>query len=560
MNRKIVSTALVAGLLLSTTITTHAVATTTTPNSESSFTQEKSTGTSIQDSVNDAKNNIEEPSTKDSQKTEVNIPNTIKGIYETVSSIAADERNFTLNNSSFNKLATQLKELEQLVLATPNSVNSEVKNVLMVSEEAIMYIDAALNWHVYRGQRDGIEKAISTIAEVKKSLNINFTIATYKKDNMERYAKGEFVVENINVESTPNTPSNTTATSFSDIPTTHWAYKDIMAMTNKGLFSGTTTPINGIGTFEPNKIQSRAEFITVVVRALYQDELNTLSISKGKPWWYNAYTLSLNKGLLTPNELDKGDLAKDITRQEMALVLMRATEQLDETPPQLIDTGKIGDYNTIDTYYKEAVVKAYSMGLLTGTNTETGAFSPLIPLNRAAGAAVLNRLVDSSSRIKVDFNEVVVPPVQAGKYLTLEQTAARANVTLNYSDANRYEAKVGDKMVINGVTYDVVAHPSGAVDVHGMKVPYIKGVALDLGINTEFGPITSGYRNTVHSGERYAVSKYTGLGYWASQWAAIYNKCPAPTVDGTKDDQLSADNLWVWDAVADMWVQTVIIT
>lgn len=56
--------------------------------------------------------------------------------------------------------------------------------------------------------------------------------------------------------------------SFSDVPSTHWAYKNIMAMTSKGLFSGTTTPVNGVGTFAPDKTMTRAEFVTVVMRAM----------------------------------------------------------------------------------------------------------------------------------------------------------------------------------------------------------------------------------------------------------------------------------------------------
>ena len=56
--------------------------------------------------------------------------------------------------------------------------------------------------------------------------------------------------------------------SFSDVPETDWAYDTIMRATELGLFKG-TSPIdaNGVGTFNPNGTMSRAEFITVCLRA-----------------------------------------------------------------------------------------------------------------------------------------------------------------------------------------------------------------------------------------------------------------------------------------------------
>ena len=42
--------------------------------------------------------------------------------------------------------------------------------------------------------------------------------------------------------------------SFSDVPTTHWGYETIMDMTEYGIFKGTTDPVNGVGTFSPEKV------------------------------------------------------------------------------------------------------------------------------------------------------------------------------------------------------------------------------------------------------------------------------------------------------------------
>ena len=55
---------------------------------------------------------------------------------------------------------------------------------------------------------------------------------------------------------------------FEDVPSSDWAYPTIMRATELGLFKGTSTPdANGVGTFNPNGTMSRAEFITVCLRA-----------------------------------------------------------------------------------------------------------------------------------------------------------------------------------------------------------------------------------------------------------------------------------------------------
>lgn len=201
------------------------------------------------------------------------------------------------------------------------------------------------------------------------------------------------------IMSVPAFAAGAVVTSFSDVPSTHWAYSSVMEMTKQGLFSGTTTPVNGVGTFAPAATMTRAEFVAVVVRALYKDT----ELAASDPWWASAYKLAVDKGLLTATDLDKGDMTKNMSRQEMAMVLSRAAEQLGEKPAQLVPTSKIADYNSIDSYYKDYVVKAYSLGMLSGTDNK-GTFAPTLTMERAQGAAVLNRLINKSARVAVDFS------------------------------------------------------------------------------------------------------------------------------------------------------------
>lgn len=195
--------------------------------------------------------------------------------------------------------------------------------------------------------------------------------------------------------------------SFSDVPNAFWAHDAIMDMVDRGMFTGTSTPVNGVGTFSPDSVMTRAQFIVVLTRYLYGEQLASMQSSPGDTWYTNNYRIALEKKLLSPEELDNGDIQKPCTRQEMAMMLTRAAKQLNgETAKQLVHESRIPDYATIDEYYRDYVIQAYSMGMITGTDSK-GTFSPLGVLSRAQGATVIYRLVEPATRKPVSFGEVV---------------------------------------------------------------------------------------------------------------------------------------------------------
>ena len=58
------------------------------------------------------------------------------------------------------------------------------------------------------------------------------------------------------------------AASFRDVPADHWAYDDIMAMTDRGLLQGSG------GAFRPGEQISKQAFLSMVCRAQGLDERN----------------------------------------------------------------------------------------------------------------------------------------------------------------------------------------------------------------------------------------------------------------------------------------------
>ena len=247
---------------------------------------------------------------------------------------------------------------------------------------------------------------------------------------------------------------------FSDVPSNHWAAQPIMEMTEQGLFSGTTAPVNGVGTFAPDATMTRGAFLTVLTRWLFGDELDAMSVVPGAPWWKNNYTLALQNGLLKDKELD-GDLDKAMSRQEMAVVLARAAQGLGLAPDTLVSESAIPDWYSIGEGYREGVRFSYSMGFIGGTDSN-GTFNPNGTLTRAQAATVVYRLLEkieggepnwNSGRIDItcDMDSMVVVPGNNGISTIVDaRTWKASDMTKTIAYMNELKAKYAD--ATGGVT------------------------------------------------------------------------------------------------------------
>lgn len=241
---------------------------------------------------------------------------------------------------------------------------------------------------------------------------------------------------------------------FSDVPSDHWAAQPILEMTEQGLFSGTTTPVNGVGTFSPDSTMTRGAFLTVLTRWLFGDELDAMSAVPGAPWWKNNYTLALQNGLLKDKELD-GDLDKAMSRQEMAVVLARAAQGLGLAPDTLVSESAIPDWYSIGEGYREGVRLAYSLGFIGGVDSK-GTFNPNGTLTRAQAATVVYRLLEKieggelswrPGRIDItcDMDSMVVVPGNNGISTIVDaRTWKASDMTKTIAYMNELKVKYAD--------------------------------------------------------------------------------------------------------------------
>ena len=324
-------------------------------------------------------------------------------------------------------------------------------------------------------------------------------------------------------------------------------------MVERGMFAGTTTPdANGVGTFSPDSTMTRAQFVTVVTRYLYDADLKAIADEhKDSGVWYSAnYEVAVDRGLITEAEFAEEDMNVAMTRQEMAMVLVRAAEVKGEVAEKLIPTQRIADYNKVGSYYQDYVRECYSMGMICGTDAK-GTFAPMGTLTRAQAATVLYRLVAPETRQAVDFT---VPNTQ--------QTAS--TMTIYEGQNTMRPAKAGDIFVKkDGSKVTLKVGPNGILG-EGQGVAPDKNLTGKSGSWTgvRFNFDTDDDGNWVDStgvtlqNNNYKINKTTGEGHWDGEWAAIYDKYPEPTTDGTYGGQVSNDpySLWVWTAIGETWI------
>ena len=190
---------------------------------------------------------------------------------------------------------------------------------------------------------------------------------------------------------------------FSDVRINDWYYTYVMACAQHGAISGTTSPVNGVGTFNPDGKVSLGQFLAVLTRLIAADKIDT---SLSGHWAMPNYSAAIDVGLIYSYEYSssKTDLDKALSREEMAVMLSRAAE-INGEPLEILPgiENNIGDLDKVSNDKVTAVKQAYSCGLLAGDNN--GNFNPKNTMNRAEMATVVCRLMNYTPRGEVTVKD-----------------------------------------------------------------------------------------------------------------------------------------------------------
>jgi len=178
---------------------------------------------------------------------------------------------------------------------------------------------------------------------------------------------------------------------FDDV-TTHWAKKEIEALATKKIILGKTAEL-----FAPDAKLTRAEFAVLVARALdlelkaYEGKFSDVPASKD--WAYAGLEAAARAGIINGLENGKFNPDAQITREEIATIIVRAVKYEDAELLKNLDTSKVfADNNKISAFAQQGVKEAVALGIVNGRAGNV--FAPQDNATRAESAVMLYRALD----------------------------------------------------------------------------------------------------------------------------------------------------------------------
>jgi hypothetical protein len=190
----------------------------------------------------------------------------------------------------------------------------------------------------------------------------------------------------------PSAPVATPAPSFTDLGKVGWAADAIKELTEKGILKGVSDQ-----SFAPLKEVTRAEFITMIVRAfdlLDENAAASFSDVKATDWSYSYIASGVNNGLINGVGGGKFDPKRAITREEMAIIAANALKKFKGKSVSDADAAlaSFKDKGSIASYGKEAVALLAQEGVVKGLTADT--FGPKGVANRAQAAVIISNLIN----------------------------------------------------------------------------------------------------------------------------------------------------------------------
>ncbi|GAB1156434.1 hypothetical protein YWY31_24590 [Paenibacillus illinoisensis] len=176
---------------------------------------------------------------------------------------------------------------------------------------------------------------------------------------------------------------------FEDVTPTHWASEAIKSLAAKRVLTGKTET-----AFDPLGQTTRAEFAALIVRTLgLQAKGNELPFGdvSEDAWYVESIAAAYQAGLIQGIAKDKFAPTETISRQEMAVLMMRAYEYQTQSLETKQTSAGYSDAADIAPWAEEAVASASELGVMKGS--AKGEFNPKDRATRAETAQTIYNLL-----------------------------------------------------------------------------------------------------------------------------------------------------------------------
>lgn len=173
---------------------------------------------------------------------------------------------------------------------------------------------------------------------------------------------------------------------FADLSTVSWARDAINGLSDAGIVNGKTDTL-----FAPNDTVTRAEFAKMLmgVFGLNSGAFTTSSFADvpTDAWYFQSVESAYNLGIINGVADGYFDPNANITRQDMAVMVMRAATVSGTAVTATEDATTFRDEAQISDYAKDAVTTLQMAGIINGVTDYE--FAPLENATRAQAAVIL---------------------------------------------------------------------------------------------------------------------------------------------------------------------------
>ena len=180
-----------------------------------------------------------------------------------------------------------------------------------------------------------------------------------------------------------NSAGGVLTSSFTDMGSYSWANNAVQTLLAKGIISGYADM-----TYKPQKSVTRAEFITMMVKAYMpnaETAENDFSDIAPSDWYYNSVMTAFSKGIISGVTTHEFMPNNQIKRQDIAVILYNLASKFGKVSDSV--GAEFVDGDEISNYAKAAVSFLKSTGVVKGD--ESGAFKPQSYANRAEAAQMI---------------------------------------------------------------------------------------------------------------------------------------------------------------------------
>ncbi len=219
-------------------------------------------------------------------------------------------------------------------------------------------------------------------------------------------------------------------TTFSDLDNENWAYTQIMQLANDNIVVGYPD-----GTFKPNELITRAEFASMVVKALKQENaeitetIDFSDVDKDN-WAWNSVQRAVRFDLIGETEDNKFRPNDNVTRAECLEIVINAltTNELTLEEAQKILAEKYADANTIPEAFIIKAGKAQVLGVVIHIPGEEANFAATKPATRAEVSAFLHKMIEEVKLAPNKKLAEVLKPIVAEDGIVVENSYVKGNV------------------------------------------------------------------------------------------------------------------------------------